>query len=91
MIDHSQSQEPRRLEDHSHDSPPGLELIRGQLAIVRALTDEVERVVPCSWAEHPLSAQLIEEMTSLGHRILEIASALAGARDRQSSSVASLR
>lgn len=55
---------------------------------MRALTDELERVVPSSWAEHPITDQMIEEMASLGHRILEIASALTRAKERHSSIVA---
>lgn len=88
MTAHSQSRDPGWFEHRSHDRPPGLEIVRDQVAIVRALTDELERVVPSSWAEHAISEQLLEEMTCLGQRILEIASALAGATERRSSIVA---
>ena len=84
MMANSQSRDPGWLDDPSDPRPLGLGAIRKQAAIVRALTDELERVVSSSWAEHPISEQLIEEMTCLGHKILEIASALAGATERQS-------
>lgn len=87
MVGHSQSQAPDWFDDPSLARAHGLTAIRDQVAVVRTLTDELERVVPSSWAEHPISEQLIEEMTCLGHRILEIASALAGAAERQSSLV----
>jgi len=88
MVDHPQSRAPNGLKDPSRAFDHGLGAIRDQAAVVRALTDELERIVPSSWAEHPISEQLIDEMTCLGHRILEIASALAKATERQPSSVA---
>ena len=86
VVVHSQSlQAPSLLEDPSRARAAGLEGIRGQAALVRTLTDELERVVPHSRAELPISEQLIEEMTSLGQKILELASALAETRKGQCS------
>jgi hypothetical protein len=87
MIFHTQSlQAPTWVEAPSPRScDVRLKAIRGQAALVRALTDELDRIVPSSWAEQPISEQLIEEMTSLGHKILEIASALAETKEGQCS------
>jgi hypothetical protein len=88
MTIHFQSRADDEIEDPSRVCPRSLAAIRDQAAIVRALTDELERIVPSSWAEHPISEQLIEEMTCLGNKILAVASGLAGAAERPTSSVA---
>ena len=51
--------------------------VRNQVALVRALTDEVEHLIPCS-APGVASGRLIEELARLGCRILEAAAAMAG-------------
>ncbi len=54
---------------------PELLRLRSQAALVRALLDEIERVVPweSGGAESTLGAQLAEELSRLGDRVLECA------------------
>ncbi|HEY8088273.1 MAG TPA: hypothetical protein VIF09_10520 [Polyangiaceae bacterium] len=60
--------------------------IRSQLAVVRTLTDQVERA---SWLadDGGLRAQLIEELARLGCRLLDEAGSLAASGDGEDSGV----
>jgi len=55
------------------NSPRPLDAIRSQAAFVRTLLDEVERLIPAG-EERVLSEQIIEELTRLGCRCVELAS-----------------
>jgi hypothetical protein len=61
--------------------PRNLADLRSQAACVRALLDEVERVVPAGAAAGAAGAQLVEELARLGCRFLEAAGALTGVGD----------
>jgi uncharacterized metal-binding protein len=52
--------------------------LRSQAALVRALLEEFERVVPCVGAVHTpsLGRQIADELTQLGYRILECVAAM---------------
>lgn len=54
-----------------------LRAVRSQAGLVRALLDEVERLQPESVASGIVAEQLIDELTRLGCRTLELAAALA--------------
>ena len=56
--------------------------LRSQVAFLRALLDEVERVAPASCGEDGFSEQVVEELTRLGCRSLEAASELTRVVDR---------
>jgi len=51
--------------------------VRLQAALVRTLLDEVERLVPASSLDEIPSEQLAEEITRLGHHLLDVAAAIA--------------
>jgi hypothetical protein len=57
--------------------------VRSQAAFVRALLDEVERIVPpeLSELEDAMNEQLVEELARLGTRLLAAASAFGGPLD----------
>jgi hypothetical protein len=59
--------------------PPALESVREQVACIRALLDEIERVAPVSAAGWNLSEQIVDELTRLGTRSLEAATELSRA------------
>lgn len=46
--------------------------LRLQTALARTLLDEVERLAPAAGLRHAPSAQLAEELTRLGDRLLEV-------------------
>jgi hypothetical protein len=54
-----------------------LRVVRSQAGVVRALLDEVERIHPDSVAGQVVAEQLIDELTRLGCRTLEVAAMLA--------------
>ena len=57
--------------------------LRSQAALVRSLADELDSLLP--HGGHGLRAQVVEELSRLGARILETAAALAHVEnDRQS-------
>jgi hypothetical protein len=49
--------------------------LRSQLAVIRALVDQVEHLAHATDADG-LRAQLADEMSRLGHRLLEAAASL---------------
>lgn len=49
---------------------------RNQAAVVRALVDEFEHATTVGNAQRHMRAQLIEELTRLGYRIVDVAAAL---------------
>jgi hypothetical protein len=51
--------------------------VRSEVACVRALLEELERVAPSSLDERAISGQLVEDLARLGCRFLEAAGALA--------------
>jgi hypothetical protein len=55
-----------------------LRRLRSQAALVRALLEEFERVLPCVGAVHAssLGGQIADELTHLGYRILESAATM---------------
>jgi hypothetical protein len=63
--------------DEGRASAKHLGRLRSQVAVVRALADEVECLSRVGDADG-LGDQLIEEMVRLGYRLLETAGALAG-------------
>jgi len=54
-----------------------LRVVRSQTGVVRALLDEIERLQPGSVAGQVVAEQLIDELTRLGCRTLEVAASLA--------------
>jgi len=54
-----------------------LRVVRSQAGVVRALLDEIERLQPESVAGQVVAEQLIDELTRLGCRTLEVAASLA--------------
>jgi hypothetical protein len=60
----------------THTRPP-LALVRSQVALARALLDELEDMAPGFDPARAPSAQAIEELTRLGCRIFETAAVLA--------------
>jgi len=62
---------------------PELLRLRSHAALVRALLDDLDRVVPFAGGgrESLLGGQLVEELARLGSRVLECAAALADAED----------
>jgi hypothetical protein len=55
---------------------PALEALREQVACLRALLDEIDRVAPVSAAGRDLSEQIVDELTRLGNRSLDAATEL---------------
>lgn len=55
--------------------------LRRQIAVARALLDELEDSVPSSRASIATNGQVAEELNRLGTRILDAATALAEAQD----------
>jgi hypothetical protein len=55
------------------DSTPDLLRLRSHAATVRALLDELERIVPCTGGsgEIAIAGQLLEELARLGYRVLD--------------------
>lgn len=51
--------------------------IRNQAAVVHAMLDELERMVPAPAANAPVRAQLVEELTRLACTMIEAAAAMA--------------
>jgi hypothetical protein len=49
---------------------------RTQVAVVRALVDELEQASADDNTEHWMRAQLIEELTRLGSRIMDLAASM---------------
>jgi len=60
--------------------------LRAQVAIVRALTDQVEKAVHVAEVDD-LRERIVEEMARLGCRLFEAAAAMAGSRRREDSGV----
>jgi hypothetical protein len=67
--------------ESSHDRPfatqPRVANLRSQVAVVRALADQVEHVTREVDVDG-LAAQIVEELGRLGHRLLDTAAALDG-------------
>jgi hypothetical protein len=66
--------------DHTVEIVETVEIVknvRSEVACVRALLDELERVAPSSLDERAISGQLVEDLARLGCRFLEAAGALA--------------
>jgi hypothetical protein len=71
------------LRDPSHfANSQALASVRHQMALARTLLDEAEELVPSSRYSYPPSGQLIDELTRLGHRVLEAAAFLAAREER---------
>jgi hypothetical protein len=47
---------------------PALDALREQVACVRALLDEIDRINPFSASGEDLSEQIVDELTRLGNR-----------------------
>jgi type II secretory pathway component PulM len=71
-------------------APKHLGRLRSQVAVVRALADEVDRLSRAGDADAP-GDQLVEEMARLGCRLLETAGTLAEAQPAEDSVVVALR
>jgi hypothetical protein len=61
---------------------PSVTPVRSQAAFVRALLDDVERLQPAG-ASGPLSQQLVEELSRLGCRCIELAARLTETMDAE--------
>jgi hypothetical protein len=61
-----------------------LRSLRRQIAVARALLDELEDSVPSSHSLIATNAQVIEELKRLGSRVLDAASILAEHQDAES-------
>jgi hypothetical protein len=76
--------------ESSHDGPlaaePRLVSLRSQVAVVRALADQVEQFSRAANVDG-LAAQIVEEMARLGRRLLDAAAALARASAVEDSGV----
>ena len=64
-------------DDRLLDQELGLLATRRQIAVVRAIADELERCAQGGSVLETLRAQFIEELSRLGCRSLEVAAALA--------------
>jgi hypothetical protein len=64
------------------DRAPPLHLVRIRAAVVRALVDEIDRIVPGADLEPMLDAQLVEELAGLGRAAMDAALELAAMRCR---------
>ncbi len=71
-----------------HPDIAAIKRLRSEAAAVRALLDEMERIVPASLDEGALSAQLVESLARLGCRFLESAASLALVVEPESSTAA---
>jgi hypothetical protein len=63
------------------DGPKSLDELKRQLALVRALIDELDRVAPRhgeARAGGAVHEQLLEDLARLGHRIIDYASEVSG-------------
>lgn len=58
-----------------HDGESRASKVRRQAAYLRALLDDVERVLP-SGLDHGVSEELLEDLRRLGYRCIEAASSL---------------
>jgi hypothetical protein len=66
----------RDRDDRRDDSDPRLITAKRQVAVVRALADELERCLVRGTAAPTIRDQLVRELAWLGRRSLEIAAAL---------------
>jgi hypothetical protein len=51
--------------------------VRGQVAVVRSLLDEIERRAPFPGAESAITGQIVDELARLGYQAFETAVAMA--------------